>query len=135
MSISPTNQSRLLPALLACTVLLMASVPAPAQVLRRIRAVPNQPGMIMLPYNVADNQGNQWMVFQPGVLRMQGNMPVFSQAGQLTINGQMPNMMNNQRILFETFISALVLAQKLKPILAASMLEFGFNPVGLELWK
>src|SRR5580704_7726811 len=83
-------------AILACAFLLIATATAPAQIVRRIRSVPGQPGMIMLPYNVADNQGNQWMVFQSGMLRMQGNMPVFSQAGQLTINGQVPNMMNNQ---------------------------------------
>jgi len=95
------NRSLALHTLLAFTLALMLSATAPAQIMRRIRTIPNQPGMIMLPYTVADSQGNQWMVFQPGILRMQGNMPVFSQAGQLTINGQMPNMMNNMARLEE----------------------------------
>ena len=69
---------------------------APGQaIIRRMRPVPGQPGMISLPYVVADPQGNQWMVFQQGMFQMQGNAPVFSQAGMLTINGNQPNVPTN----------------------------------------
>jgi hypothetical protein len=94
MSLIPSNRRSLLVVLLGCWIVLGADHPAGAQGFRRIGR-PLQPGMINLPYTSTDNQGTQWMVYQPGMLRMQGNMPVFAQAGQLVINGNQPNMMNN----------------------------------------
>ncbi len=64
-------------------------------IVRRIRPVPGQPGMISLPYIVSDTQGNQWMVYQQGMLQMQGNAPVYSQGAMLTINGGQPGAQTN----------------------------------------
>jgi hypothetical protein len=69
---------------------------APGQaIIRRMRPVPGQPGMINLPYIVSDTQGNQWMVYQQGMLQMQGNAPVYSQGAMLTINGGQPGAQTN----------------------------------------
>ena len=100
MSLMPLKCARLAVILLGCAILFGANHPASAQPFRRIGR-PLQPGMINLPYTSTDNQGTQWMVYQPGMLRMQGNMPVFAQAGQLILNGNQPNMMNNQARLDE----------------------------------
>ena len=53
-------------------------------------------GATNLPYNVSDNQGNQWMFYQHGQFQQQGNMPIFSQGAMLQVNGQYPNARNNQ---------------------------------------
>jgi hypothetical protein len=82
-------------ALLGCFVLLQTNALSYGQG-RRIRAIVAAPGMINLPYTSGDIQGSQWIVYQPGMIRMQGNMPVFAVAGQLLINGNQPNMQNNQ---------------------------------------
>ena len=100
MSFMPLKCARLAVIFLGCAILFGANHPASAQPFRRIGR-PLQPGMINLPYTSTDNQGTQWMVYQPGMLRMQGNMPVFAQAGQLILNGNQPNMMNNQARLDE----------------------------------
>src|SRR5271170_6193891 len=63
--------------------------------IRRARPVPGQPGMINLPYITSDSQGNQWMVYQQGMLQMQGNAPVYSQGAMLIINGNPPGAQSN----------------------------------------
>jgi hypothetical protein len=62
-------------------VSIVACEPAQAQ-----RRAVTGPGSVNLPYRVADNAGNQWMVYQNGYLRMEGNMPLYSQAAMLQIN-------------------------------------------------
>lgn len=51
---------------------------------------------IQLPYQAADNNGNQWIVYYQGQLQQQGNQPVFGQAAQITVNGQQPRQNNQQ---------------------------------------
>ncbi|MBC7782205.1 MAG: hypothetical protein H7144_00080 [Burkholderiales bacterium] len=51
---------------------------------------------VQLPYQAADNNGNQWIVQYQGQLQQQGNQPAFSQAGMITINGQTPRQQNQQ---------------------------------------
>ena len=53
-------------------------------------------GAITLPYNVQDNAGNSWQVYNGGWFRINGNMPLFSQGAMLLINGQMANQNVNQ---------------------------------------
>jgi hypothetical protein len=76
----------------AVAVVLVWTVAAFAQLVevraQRVAAVAGGgAGAVNLPYSVNDNLGNQWMIYQQGMLRMQGNMPLYSQAAMLNING------------------------------------------------
>ncbi len=51
---------------------------------------------IQLPYQAADDNGNQWVVYYQGQLQQQGNQPVFSQAGMINVNGKQPQQQNQQ---------------------------------------
>lgn len=42
---------------------------------------------VNLPWQISDQNGNQWSFYQHGVLRQQGNMPFYSQAAVLVVNG------------------------------------------------
>lgn len=85
--------ARYFPVVASCV--LVASVSG--QVGARIMPVPGAGGgAINLPYNVADNQGNTWMIYNGGQFQQQGNNPTFSQSGMLMINGNQPNQRNNQ---------------------------------------
>src|SRR5688500_3713966 len=65
----------------------------------RVANVVGAGGGTNLPYNVNDNQGNQWMIYQAGQFQQQGNMPIFSQGAMLQVNGQQPQARNNQASL------------------------------------
>src|SRR5262245_49788152 len=78
-------------------ILLGLSVPAYAQRAVAVRA----PGTVTLPQTINDNSGNQWIIYQQGLMRQQGNMPLFGQAAMLTINGNQPSSNNNQARLDE----------------------------------
>jgi hypothetical protein len=53
-------------------------------------------GTVNLPYQVNDNQGNQWFIYQGGQFQQQGNMPVYGQGGMIRINNAFPQQQNNQ---------------------------------------
>lgn len=81
----------------AVMAVVMASwMSAPARAMIRIIPHRGPSGTVNLPYTISDNQGNQWMVYQPGMIQMQGNNPVYSQAAQIIINGNQPQMNSNQ---------------------------------------
>jgi hypothetical protein len=81
----------------AAMVVVVASWASVQAVIRVVRPIHNGPsGTVNLPYNTSDNQGNQWMVYQPSMIQMQGNNPVYSQAAQITINGNQPQLNANQ---------------------------------------
>src|SRR5258707_9489696 len=96
MSLMPLKLFRVPIVLLGSFILLQMTAHSSAQIMRRNRSIIAAPGMVNLPYTSGDIQGSQWIVYQPGMIRMQGNMPVFAVAGQLLINGNQPNMQNNQ---------------------------------------
>jgi len=84
---------RFTPAILL--VLILTSVTT-GQFVRGARInLPGNAGSINLPYSVQDNQGNNWMIYQNGMLQMQGNFPMYSQGAMLTVNGQNANNNNN----------------------------------------
>lgn len=55
-----------------------------------LAASPVLADQVQLPYQQADGNGNQWVVYYQGALQQQGNQPVFSQAGVITVNGRQP---------------------------------------------
>jgi len=71
-------------------LMLLAAGPALARKLMPVAA-----GTVNLPFQVPDNAGNTWMIYQNGWLQQQGNQPLYSQGAMLTINGQQPNALQN----------------------------------------
>ncbi len=51
---------------------------------------------VQLPYQSADENGNQWVVSYNAQLQQQGNQPIFGQAGMVTVNGRQPQQVNQQ---------------------------------------
>ena len=43
---------------------------------------------LSLPYTTTDVAGNQWMIYQNGMLQQRGNQPVYAQGAMLLINGE-----------------------------------------------
>jgi hypothetical protein len=81
-----TGKRWIICSLAAVGLLVLSAAPvAPAQVRRNRPGA--TPGTVTLPYSAADNQGNQWMIYQAGWLQQQGNMPLYSQSAVLTVNG------------------------------------------------
>lgn len=83
----------------AATLSVMVVTPDAGAQIRRLvgrAAAIGGAGATNLPYNVSDNQGNQWMFYQHGQFQQQGNMPIYSQGAMLQVNGQYPNARNNQ---------------------------------------
>ena len=90
------NQVRALAVLFAPLAACAAFVGgANAEMLQRRVFAPGAGGNLNLPYTVADNNGNQWRIYQGGWLQQSGNMPLYSQGAMLTINGNQPNMNQN----------------------------------------
>src|SRR5689334_22833894 len=50
---------------------------------------------VNLPQTMQDPSGNQWMIYQQGMLQTQGNNPLYGQSAQLMINGNQPNQRGN----------------------------------------
>ncbi len=50
---------------------------------------------VNLPYNLADNSGGNWTIFQNGAFRQQGNIQLYGQGAVLTVNGNNVNANNN----------------------------------------
>jgi hypothetical protein len=93
-SIAIAKRTWVLAGVVAACALFVALPSASAR--RLIRSNVGPSGVVNLPYMSNDALGNQWMVYQPGMLQMQGNTPVFSQAAVLMINGNQPSMNSNQ---------------------------------------
>src|SRR4051812_43439552 len=87
---------------LVATGLILGAMALPAQAQLRAAAKriagAAQPaaGAVTLPYQIADNSGNQWFFYQMGQFQQQGNMPVYSQGAMLQINGNYAQAKNNQ---------------------------------------
>jgi hypothetical protein len=82
--------------------LMFAMLPCPSawaqlRVIRGARGGTVGPnGSVTLPYGQPDGNGNQWMIYPGGMIRMEGNQPIYSQASMLTINGNNNNNGRNQ---------------------------------------
>ena len=63
---------------------------ASAQVERRHIA-----GTVTLPFEKSDQAGNQWMIYQNGMLQQRGNLPIFTQGAMLLVNGENVQQSNN----------------------------------------
>jgi hypothetical protein len=93
----------------------------------RVRTVPGQPGMVRLPYIVGDSQGNQWMIYQQGMLQMQGNNPVYSQGGMLTVNGVQPNVQTNMARLDDKTNELILENMNANGLIVTRRLEFNMT--------
>src|SRR5438552_3074168 len=82
--------------LVALLVVLTTALTSLARGKLRINPQPAGSGMVNLPYNLNDNAGNSWMIYQGGWLQEQGNQQIFSQGAMLMINGNQPQVRNNQ---------------------------------------
>jgi hypothetical protein len=78
----------------AIPVVLIASLSCIASAGAQARD-PGGSRIVNLPFNMADNSGNRWMIYQQGMLRQQGNA-LFSQGAVLMINGSSMAASSNQ---------------------------------------
>ena len=62
-------------------------------------------GGVSLPYSVADNNGNQWMIYQGASCASRATCPL-NQAAMLTINGSSVSSAGNQVRLDESVNSS-----------------------------
>jgi hypothetical protein len=110
-----------------CILVFLFAGAALGQAIPRVRPVPGQPGMIRLPYIVGDSQGNQWMIYQQGMLQMQGNNPVYSQSGVLTINGVQPNVQTNMARLDDKTNELILENMNANGLIVTRRLEFNMT--------
>ena len=52
-------------------------------------------GSVSLPFEKADQAGNQWLIYQNGMLQQRGNTPIFTQGAMLLVNGENVQQGNN----------------------------------------
>jgi len=132
-------------ALVICIFATSASAQIMNVARKRIAQGGDAAGMVNLPYYIQDNQGNNWMIYQNGMLQLQGNFPLYSQGAMLTVNGQQGQTNNNQakldqdtgEIVFENMnVSGVVVTRRIsvdKDLGMAKYIDIIKNPQANEV--
>src|SRR4051812_26799407 len=100
-------------AVIGLALALTTSLPSVAQAQKMVRKV-TAGGFMQLPYSVTDSVGNQWTIYQNGMLQQRGNTPVYGQGAMLLINGENVQMNVNRarqddktgEVVFENGVAA-----------------------------